>query len=354
MRTSNFFFILILITLIICLSSCSNGKSTNATTQFAQKAYNVPEYIEPDWYGNEIDNIQCEQDQWLRVPPKIQQDALISRLVDAYNASVVWHSVMSDMEVFWRWEVNTDSAMLAMDLSIITDEQTRSKAKQLVEQSAASQQDTTINANTAMNEYLAWLTDSYNISNFFDINAITEDVYLQANDKSQWVENYDELEAKRGLSDSIYQQQLIAMMDTTTDFNVYCVLAIEYAHSSVDGPHIHEALPYLQRALTSGVYSPMLREVWQTWRAIQADEMGHSKDSDIPNAEYNQLRMICCYTMLCYIHDHPTDWLAMNNYLVTSYIDNIRRYGAFSFGNQIIMEQIEVFPEWAEKIFSNK
>ena len=70
-----------------------------------------------------------------------------------------------------------------------------------------------------------------------------------------------------------------------------------------------EALPYLVKALTAGIYSPMLRETWRTWRAIMTSEMGQSKDSDIPNAEYNQLRMISCYTMLCYIHDHPKDWL---------------------------------------------
>lgn len=318
----------------------------------AQKVYNIPKYKSVNWDTHKIENIQCIQDQWMRVPRKLMQDSLIVRLLDAYNACVVWHSVGCDMEVFWRWEVFTDSAMLGMDLSNIKDIQTRRKAKQFIAHMAAAQRDTSIDVQQIMDQYLEWTSERYNITNFCDVESITEEAALLAMDPAQWISNYAELKAKRGLSDTIFQQQLVAVLDTITNFNAYCVLAIEYAHSSADGPWARDALPYLEKALTSGIYSPLLSSVWRTWRASLSTQMGESKDSNIPNAEYNQLRMLCCYTMLCYIHDYPDDIFAIDNYLTTSYWDNICRYGAFPFGNQSMIDRLEIFPEWEDKMLS--
>ena len=351
MKTFNPFSFILLSALAIYFSACSNGKSTNATMWYAQKAYNVPEYIEPDWM--EIDNIQCGQDQWMHVTDKMLQNPLIARLVDAYNANVVWHSVGSDMEVFWRWEVLTDSAMLCMDLTNISDEQTCQHAKLFIESTAAAQHDPTASAQQAMIQYLEWLTTYYNVSTFFNVDSVIDDNFWSVAEPSTWIDNYADISDKRGQSDTIFQQQLVAALDTTTDFNRFCALAIEYAHSSSEGPFIPEALPYLETALTAGIYSPMLRDAWMTWRAVQSSQMGMSKDSDIPNAEYNQLRMLCCYTMLCHIQQHPTDCFAINNFILTSYRDNIARYGTYPYGNQSVIEHINIFPEWADKIFSD-
>ncbi len=64
----------------------------------AQKVYNIPKYKSVNWDTHKIENIQCIQNQWMRVPRKLMQDSLIVRLVDAYNACVVWHSVGCDTE----------------------------------------------------------------------------------------------------------------------------------------------------------------------------------------------------------------------------------------------------------------
>lgn len=338
--------------LAFSFASCGESQEAKKTERsFVQKVYDIPEYTPIDWDTHEIENIQSIQDQWMHVPEELMQDSLIVRLVDAYNACVVWHSVGSDMEVFWRWEIFTDTAMLSLNLSNIGDKQTRRRAKKLIERTAAGQRDTTINVQQIMDQYLDWVSKNYYVKNFCDVDFTGED-FMHAMDPAQWIDNYAAMKAKRALSDTIFQQQLVVLLDTTSDFNVFCVLAIEYANSSTEGPWATDALPYLEKALTSGIYSPLLRDVWRTWRASLSTQMGASKDSDIPNAEYNQLRMLCCYTMLCYIHERPTDWLAINNYLVTAYWDNICRYGVYPFGNQSWIDQLEMFPEWADKILS--
>lgn len=349
MKTHNILFALVVAGLVISIASCN--KNEESAQRFSQTAYQIPDYHEPDWM--EIDNIQCGQDQWIYVTDNMLQDPLIARLVDAYNANVVWHSVVSDMEVFWRREVLTDSAMLCMDLANISDEQTRQHAQQFIESTAAAQHDPTASAQQAMNQYLEWLTTYYNVSTFFNVDPVIDDAFWSVAEPSTWIDNYADISDKRGQSDTIFQQQLVAALDTTTDFNRFCAFAIEYAHSSSEGPDMPEALPYLKTALTAGIYSPMLRDIWMTWRAVQSSQMGMSKDSDIPNAEYNQLRMLCCYTMLCHIQQHPTDWFAINSFILASYRDNIARYGTYPYGNQSVIEQVNIFPEWADKIFSD-
>lgn len=329
--------------LFLALVSCHN-------TNNKEVVYDVPDYTEPDWM--EIDNYQCHQDQWLHVPNKMLNTTLMRRLVDAYNANVVWHSVSSDMECYWRWETFTDSSMIEMDLSIIKDDKVRSMASELCLNTAHSQHDESINPGDEMDKYLSFISSYYHVSEFVNTDTLSEDAYWEAVKKSNWVSDWEELFRKRGLSAQDHQSFLRHAMDTASSFNARCVYALEFAHSSDDGPYFDEAIPYLVKYLTAGQYSPLLQEMWQTWRAMQSSLMGMSKDSDIPNAEYNQLRMIACYTMLCHIQDHPDDWLAINNFLITSYIDNICRYGQFSFGNQSAIEQLECFPEHYEKIFN--
>lgn len=326
--------------------SCQGSKSVDAVDEVV---YNVPKYTEPNWL--EVDNGQCHQDQWMRVPSTMLRSDLIARLVDAYNTDVVWHSVGSDMECFWRWDVFTDSSMVEMDLSIIRDDKTRQMASDLCLTTAHSQHDESINPNDEMDKYLSFISSSYHISTFIDLDTLSEDAYWEAVKKSNWVSNWEDLFRKRGLSDKKHMSFLRHAMDTASTFNARCVYALEYAHSSEDGPYFEEGIPYLVKFLTVGRYSPLLPEMWQTWRAMQSSHMGASKDSDIPNAEYNQLRLIACYTMLCHIQDHPDDWLAINNFLVTSYEDNIGRYGSYSFGNQSAIEQLQCFPEHYKDIF---
>jgi len=305
-------------------------------------------YSEIDW--DNVNNCMCEQDQWFRIPSDVKPTALILNLQDAYNAEVVLHSAYSDMELFWRWECRTDTAMRELDLSIFHDNDTKNEASRLLTTFADAQADSTIDVSEVLYAFEAMLCQRYHASCFMDTGMITEEVYWQALDKSQWVNDYDALYALRDKSDSLHQASLLERFGRSKDINERCVLALEYAHSSEDGPYFTQAIPLLEQVLTAGEYSPLLMEAWRTWRALMTTRMGASKDSDIPNAEFNALRRVCCTTMLRHIAAHPDDWMAINNFLVCGYLDNILRYGDYPFGNQSMMERLEVFCTYYDRI----
>lgn len=72
---------------------------------------------------------------------------------------------------------------------------------------------------------------------------------------------------------------------------------------------------------------------------------GLSRDSEINNEYYNQLRMVCANTILNYIINHQSDIMAINQFLILSSIDNVYRYGEYPYGNQIAIEKLHLFPE---------
>ena len=74
--------------------------------------------------------------------------------------------------------------------------------------------------------------------------------------------------------------------------------------------------------------------------------MGMSRDSHIPNRKYNEMRRACAMTTLEHIRNHPDDIAAINNFVVMAYTVNIHRFGSFILGNDSMIEQVTMFPEY--------
>ena len=150
-----------------------------------------------------------------------------------------------------------------------------------------------------------------------------------------------------------YTEARMSKIANETDMNRRCVYAMEYAHSSTDGPYFTDAVPVLVNIMCMGEYSPILYDIWRTWRTMQAMRMGMSRDSAIPNLQYNALRLIVAHTMLNHIIEHPDDEKAIRAFLYLSACANINRYGDFLFGNQNIEEQMITFPEYVSSIIGD-
>lgn len=340
--------------LALTVISCNHKSQESAKIVYTVDediVYSIPEYTEPDWA--EVGSFSCFKDQWLRMPEELLQDTMVALMQDAYNAHMVFNSVYSDLEIFWRWEHETADDMLRMDLSIIKDPETRQMASNFCKNIAAYQKDTTLDWDRYLSEYMDYITLRYHDGVALGIDT-TYERFESAMDQTQWVPNYKKLLEKRYSSDEDHQKSLLTALDTTRSFNTRCVYALEYAHSCEDAPYFADAIPYLVKLLTAGQYSAYLYEVWRTWRVLQGMQMGMSKDSEIPNYEYNTLRRLSCYTILCYLHDHPLDPVAVDEFLLLASDDNIRRYGKFMFGNQTVTEAFQIFPAYYRKILDKE
>ena len=73
---------------------------------------------------------------------------------------------------------------------------------------------------------------------------------------------------------------------------------------------------------------------------------GKSKDSEIHNSYYNKFRNICATTIFMHIRKHPKDIKAINEFLVIACTDNILREGEFEYGNQALLKEVQLFPEF--------
>lgn len=279
--------------------------------------YKVPKYVEPTW--GEGDYELCPKDQWLRITDEMRNVQLVEKLADAYNVLMVFHSVYSDYECHERHEVNTAKGMQKMNTSVIKDEYSRKCADEFRNNIAKSQKHKSVDVEEPINKYLGEMVDIYSLEKL----TSNDDIFSE--DDYETAINHDSLRID--------------------PFSRCCVEAIELAHDTVDGLPNEDALPKLVEVLTAGQYSPLLLEAWKTWRAMIANKMGHSKDSYIPNEEYNRLRMIAGYTTLCHIKDYPADWVAVNNFLLMASTPNVAIFGQYPFGNQSVMFFYEMFPE---------
>ena len=314
-------------------------------------------YQEPDWAQIDIESI-CDKDDWLHASEAQLSDPMAKKLVEAYNYSVVWRNLYTDLDLSWRMWWNRSNmedinnlydAIISMDCFTLSDTEMAQLADSLKHAVALAVVDSTSKLyEQYFDRYMGAVVDYYD-----SFHVASESSEQSEDSYANYVLNYAKLKEKRMLSDSIHQQQLLNLIASETDMNRRCVYAMEYAHSSKDGPYFVDAIPVLVNIMCTGEYSPILYDIWRTWRTMQAMLMGMSRDSAIPNLQYNALRRIVANTILNHIMEHPKDAEAIRVFLYLSACANINRYCDFSFGNQNFEEQMITFPEYISSIIGD-
>lgn len=98
--------------------------------------------------------------------------------------------------------------------------------------------------------------------------------------------------------------------------------------------------------MESGNYSPILSDIWLTWRAlVQGMYYGHSRTSSIPNHYYNNYRQMCYAACLKRIESHPDDIYAMFCATVLGNRTNMNRFGVNYLGNEAMVESTMMMPK---------
>ena len=347
-------YFMILVALSIVCVGCKTKENQQHETSIDAYSFSHPDST---WY-DETQYSDCEYTDWLLPTKKQASNRLTAKLADAYNCAVVWRSTYSDMEKVWRFHPERElcvplcellDGFCFMECSHIQDSTMRAMSDTLKTIAMRAAQDTAIDFELYHEEYILAAIERYHTDNF---GSLTEEMYEKLINCGNYVPNYETMVQKRMQDDSLYQAELLQLLQTELDINRRCIYALEYAHSSSDGPHFIEAAPYLVDVMLAGEYSPYLNDIWRTWRAMMSTMMGMSRDSHIPNLKYNKMRKVCALTTLEYIRNHPEDIMAINNFVVLAYTVNIHRFGTFMFGNQNVMDQMEMFPEYFDKVLS--
>ena len=296
-------------------------------------------------------------DFWLQNNNSTTDPEKINRLTDAYNATVVMNSLITDFDLQMRFDSEYENVVKAIEninLTHIKDTETLSKINKYKQELlyALRNETDSINQNIhnpwkANDDLYVYLSEKYHVTTFgpLDIDSLLEK-FNNCPSVPEWME----LIKKRGNDDMV--AELEEKYRNAKDFDARCIYAIELAHayeaawdSWPDDAHRNPAVSKMESLMKEQHFSLYLLEIWKKWRVLYQDSEGSSKDSEIPNHIYNEYRKICARTMLSHIDKHPNDIMAINFFLVLAFKENILREGVYEFGNQYVIEKYDLFNE---------
>lgn len=139
-------------------------------------------------------------------------------------------------------------------------------------------------------------------------------------------------------------KMMLEQLNNCENFDQQCSLFLNWVNCQESIGEDEWIVMVAHRLMQSGKYNPMLFNIWLDWRCLIQGMLGASRDSEIPNQMYNQMRKRCYQTCLKRIEAYSNDGLAMNCAAVLAGRVNILRIGRFMYGNDGIIEEHEFMP----------
>lgn len=327
----------LLLTVTSCLLSVSCSPSKPIPDKNTQETIDEKYMLEDEKYTCDLktDKISFFE---LRSSDEAPQ---MKRLRDGYNSFLIQTTIWTAIDDWIRFDSCPDSLINAIDCSVIAEVETRKKLESyrsdLLKLTPKGRGDNSVfdQMYDLKTNLVNELVETYNSLNYI---SLSEDEFWERVDKNHYVEDYDSIIQTRAEDEQLCLE-LKKKYAAATSFNERAILAIEIAHAG-DG-----SLFILDSLMKQGEYSPYLYEMWKVWRCIYQYMNGASKDSDILNDEFNAMRLVVAETIWKYLMAHPEDEVAINEFTLMSARENIYRYGIYDYGNQNMMEMVELFPE---------
>ena len=347
--------LLVLMVAVIALVACGNRKQEQKTSRVERVG--VPKELESrffdsfeglyDYLSAPIDsaNRAILPKRWFVLPERCKDNEMMVRLVDDYNAFAVLNEIRTIVEEGMRFDIEQKERIESIDCSVVSNpkvvewlEDVRLKALDFSSDYTSEEKDEAFfNAYWEISDKLM---QEYHVSTFTDL---TIEEYTERLTRTNFVAEYDSLAQFACSGDSLYLNDRIWDIAECGDITAKCLHAYLYLWAvNRDESHFLPVLEYLMEQKEASPYLPL---VWRCWRCIYQEYMGGiSKDSDIYNDYYNVRRLQCAETLFDYIENHPEDGVMINEFLVLATNFDIFRYGAFDFGNQVVVERYEILP----------
>lgn len=284
---------------------------------------------------------------------KYPDEPFFADMVELYNASVLVNGIKSVVDVWYRYESSEDAleSLKHADVSILKNDDIRAMVTQYLQlTTTVVSQDLSELDTVAYKQFIEYsdLVDStlatrYNISNYAKLSD--EEYWGSMNYRNEADDLYKKLRCKRitpeNNESSDAEKDIKLMLEKIKkekDFSKKCSYTMAYT-SHVDYYYI--AFDVIEPLLDDGRYSPYLFFLWRIWRCgeqLSNPCYGPSTWSVIPNKIYNEKRFKVAEATLNYIVKHREDAVAINQFLMTSSMNNILRLGQYPFGNESFTE----------------
>lgn len=282
-------------------------------------------------------------DQYIHLDPDCT-DSVVIQLADLYNALMMHHSIMNDLEVTERYEESTAKTISQMNCSVLHNPELRNKVEKMRDANAKYNKN---NTQTNLNKVEEATDDVFEtlMAMSSPILDKEKEKYFAVCDRSPYLTNFAEFDSLRGTGNKKYQKRLLATYNKTENMDLKCIWALEFAHSAKKYEFFVGGIALLEEVMLSKKYSPYLDEIWATWRAEVSLLFPPSNYGYIPNLFYNEMRLTCATTILDYIKENHDDRLAQAIFINIIGRENIVRHGA-PLGNSSAVEQMTIFSEW--------
>tara|TARA_B110000902_G_scaffold25638_1_gene28019 strand:+ start:1630 stop:2649 length:1020 start_codon:yes stop_codon:yes gene_type:complete len=200
------------------------------------------------------------------------------------------------------------------------------------------------------NMFFIYLQKTYSTNHFIDMEA-----------ESYW-KNIDKANYTLSPKYPVYQKLLnsdvikaVTLLQTIAEnvnnFQEEHIYKIEIADQFVKNSDSlndisgHLAIEKYKELIDRNAYSLYLFETWIKWRVLTQFDRGLSKDSDIPNKYYDEIREHIATVILAHITNNPKDEMAVNQFMLMASHDIIRRFGEYPYGNQSTIEYHRLFDD---------
>lgn len=371
MKTSILF---VTMSLIMTLCSCANNTNGNYDKYFErEKAIDLSDVLKVYYENKKAETDSTEYDLGKALEGRVVEDydgiqlyddngfvialpqyahsnhPFLSRAEDFYNSCLLAFNVWNDYEILVRELASAEEASKAINginADCIKNTDVRMAAKMYKDSVILMMQ---IPSEQDSGEMTPLLSYSEKIESM---------AYKYFENEEAFVDSLDalttELVEKTKTQFNLYKQsdannRLELMLHTLNEcrtFDEQCSLLLNWANCEESETEDAWIVAVAGRLIRAGKYNPCLNNVWIVWRCLfQSEYYGISRDSSIPNDNYNKMRQLCYITCLKRIEQHPDDVFAINCAAAVGGRVNINRFGEFPFGNEAPTETLYSLPK---------
>lgn len=345
----------------ISLAGCSGSVKNDIPTFPAEyQAYldSIPDGKDFPVIGHDGDGFQAisQNVEYLLLPDKLKSNSFADSLSRIYNMGLAFNAGAYDCGTADRYVGEwSDSIRIAFSESIgkinltgVIDEVAKDAIQSICDKASSVIATGELTSETRFDA----------IDVFYDrINSYINPILSRygetpTDDWSDGLPNYDKLHEK-ALTDTIKgASDILNLYIEEKDFHKKCVYAREWTLAEFSNGRDAEMLvAVIDPLLRSGEYSPLLADLWLRWRtALQIYIFGgRSNDSSMYNLFYNSMKNKVALVHIKQLAKHPDDAVAFKEFMRLCYSVNICRNSGALFGNNAILDEMELYDECRNK-----